>query len=143
MDEIIEHPLPSGAVLRITHTPYEDSWGLFEVCMDQLKEVQFSSDTPVMLLYKDLFCSSVSSAKIKTALWKCLARCTYDSGTGNKKIDKQTFEPQEARQDYLTVCLKVGEYNLLPFVKAHFAEFSQVLGIFQDSPKSKPSQSPS
>lgn len=62
---------------------------------------------------KNLLCSALASDEIEAALKPCLKRCLY----GDFKIDENTFEDVEARQDYFTVCFEVIKENLLPFVK--------------------------
>lgn len=138
-----EHKLPSGAILKIGHTPFEVSLALNEAIVEELKNVVISSDMEMATLYKDLFCMGFSSQKIKACLWKCFERCTYNSGKGDLRIDHQTFEPMEARQDYAEVCMEVAKYNIAPFVKSHFAKFSQVLETLKASPESKPKTTPS
>ena len=138
-----EHTLPSGAILRISSTPFADSMALNEAIIEELKGVEFTSETEMLVIYKNLFCIGFSSKKIKAALWKCFERCTYDSGKGPLKIDKDTFEPEEARQDYVAVCLEVTKHNVLPFVKAHSAVFSQMSEILQGDPGSKQQTTPS
>jgi len=137
--------LPSGAILTIHHTPFDVSLALNEAVIEELKNLDFSSNTEMLKIYKDLFCTGFSSKKIKECLWKCFERCTYDSrtGAGDLKIDKNTFEPDEARQDYATVCMEVAQYNIRPFVKAHSALFSQALESLKSSPESKPQTTPS
>ena len=42
-----------------------------------------------------------------------MARCTIDG----KKVVKDTFEPEDARQDYLPVAWEVMKLNLTPFFR--------------------------
>jgi hypothetical protein len=138
-----EIALPSGATLKISHTPFEVSLALNEAVIEELKGMDFSSETEMLKIYKDLFCIGFSSKKIKECLWKCFERCTYNSGKGDFRIDKHTFDPEESRQDYATVCMEVAQYNIAPFVKAHSAKFSQVLESLKSSPESKSQATPS
>lgn len=140
---MLEITLPSGSVLKITQTPFADSMALNEAIIEELKGINISSDVDVGMVYKDLFCAGFSSKKIKACLWKCFERCTYNSGKGDLRIDKDTFEPNEFRQDYAEVCMEVAKYNVLPFVKAHSAKFFQILGSLQSSQESKPATTPS
>jgi hypothetical protein len=49
--------------------------------------------------------------KVTDALFKCLARCTYNG----EKIIRDTFEPVEAREDYYEIVINCLKENLLPF----------------------------
>jgi hypothetical protein len=138
-----EVTLPSGAMLVIGHTPFAESLALNEAVIEELKSISFTSQTEMGTLYKDLFCVGFSSKKIKDALWQCFKRCTYDSGKGALKIDKDTFEPEEARQDYPEVCMEVAKANIVPFVKAHSQKFFLILENLKNSPESKPQVTPS
>jgi hypothetical protein len=66
-----------------------------------------------MRLLRDIICAGFSSPGIEAALEPCMKRCLYNG----KKIDQDTFEPEETRQDYSAVCLEVALYNILPFTK--------------------------
>jgi len=138
-----EVELPSKAILKIHHTPFEVSLALNEAVIEELKGLQFDSQTDMLKIYKDIFCTGFSSKKIKECLWKCFERCTYNSGNGDLKIDKNTFDPMDARQDYAAVCMEVAQYNIAPFVKAHSAKFFQALESLKSSPESKPQTTPS
>ena len=120
--------LPSGAVLKIGNTPFEASLALKEAVMEELKALPFKADADVTDVIKNLYCISFSSQKIKTALWECLKRHTYNSGQGDLKITSQTFQPAEARQDYETVCMEVTQAELAPFGKQGFAKFARLAG---------------
>lgn len=129
--------LPSGAILKIGNIPFEEAMTLNEALIEELKNVSFNSSKEMGELYKDLFCIGFSSKKIKASLWECFKRCIYSSPLGDLKIDKDTFQPEESRQDYAQVCLEVAKHVMLPFVKAHSAMFFQVLGILQNSQELK------
>jgi len=134
--------LPSGAVLKLGHTPFEESYALNEAFLKELKKIKFDSETEMSVVFKDVFCVGFSSPKIKKALWTCFKRCIYSSEKGDLKIDKDTFEPVEAREDYITVCMEVAKHNIGPFVKTHFSELSQVLDKLKASPEPKSKTTP-
>lgn len=138
-----EISLPSGAVLKLGKIPFAEAMELNEAVIEELKSIHFTSDTEMATLYKDLFCTGFSSKKIKSALWKCMARCIYNGGIGELKIDKDTFEPEEARQDYASVCMEVAKFAMLPFLKPHSVAFYQILESLKGSPESKGAPSPS
>lgn len=55
----------------------------------------------------------LSSEEIDTAILRCLARCTYD----HEKITAETFEKEEAREDYYHLVLECLRINLTPFFR--------------------------
>jgi hypothetical protein len=135
--------LPSGAILKIGHTPFEVSLNLNKALLEEMKQVEFHSEGDITNLLKNLVCVGFSSKKIEECLWECFKRCTYDSGKGDFRIDKATFDPEEARQDYADVCMEVAKHNISPFVKAHSAKFSQILENLKSSPESSTKTTPS
>lgn len=122
-----EVKLPSGAVLKITPARFEESRALYQAILKEAKGVIIGSKTEMASVYKDLFCIGFASKEIEACLWECFKRCTYGKGTSDLKIDNDTFEPTEARDDYLTVCMEVAKENIHPFVKSLYAEYGHVL----------------
>lgn len=122
-----EFKLPSGATLGVKAATFAESKALYQAVLREAKGVTVNSKTDMAAVYKDLFCIGFSSPEIELALWECLKKCTYNSGKGNLKIEQTTFEPIEARDDYLTVCMEVAKENIHPFVKSLYAEYGQVL----------------
>lgn len=126
-----EVKLPSGAVLKITLAPFEDSRGLYQTLLEELKYLKLDMNAEIDgNLLKDIFCSGFSSKKVEAALWKCMLRATYNDA----KISIDTFEPAEAREDYLTVCFEVAKENIMPFTKSLYAKYSQVLEKLKPNP---------
>lgn len=114
--------LPSGAELRITLAPFAASKALYQAVLDEVKHLKIEGQTEIDFnLMKDLFCIGFSSQKIELALAECMKRCLYNG----LKIDKDTFESPDARQDYFTVCFEVGKANIEPFMKALMPKLQQ------------------
>lgn len=67
--------------------------------------------------------------EVYSALWPCLARCTYKG----EKITKATFEDPEMRQHYFPIVGKCIEENLTPFI----AGLRSVWDMFRN-PESQP-----
>ncbi len=132
-----EVKLPSGAVIKINPAPFADARALYQSVLEEVKGITIFSATEMTSVYKDLFCAGFSSKKIELCLWECMKRCTYNnnSGSGDMKIDQQTFEPISAREDYITVCMEVAKENINPFVKSLYAEFGH---LFQTTQKGQP-----
>ena len=116
-----EITLPSGAVLVIRQSPFAVSKALYQAILKEIKAIQFSSQTELAIIFKDIFCMAFSSSEIDSCLWKCFERCTIDG----MKIDKDSFEKPERRQDFMQVCVEVAKANISPFVKSLYAQFQQ------------------
>lgn len=126
--------LPSGAVLKITLSPFAISKNLFEAVTEEIKLLKLDPQAELDFdLCKNLFCTGFSSKKIDAALQECMKRATYNG----VKLTEDTFEPEDARQDYVTVCLEVALLNLRPFTKNLFAELSRIAEKAGSSLKSK------
>lgn len=123
--------LPSGAELTITLAPYEDALALQDAVLEEVRGIKFDPKAEIDVNFrKDMFCVLMSSKKIRAALDPCLKRALYDK----KHITKDTFEPVEARQDYISVCMEVAKENILPFLKSLSAEYAQVLESLKSNP---------
>lgn len=122
MEKIIT--LTSGATLDVTTLPaFEVSDALYKAFLkDVLLPVAPDRDIDQSLL-KDFFCRGFTSEDVKKALWKCMEKALYNG----QKITKDTFEAEEARQDYIDVCYHVLVRNIEPFMKGLFARLSQPL----------------
>lgn len=109
-----ETKLPSGAILQVNAAPFADAQRLSQACAKELAPLKISASTELDLdFFKNIVCAVASSENIERALWPCLRRCLY-SGV---KIDDGTFEPEDARQDYLLVVSEVLKANVFPFWK--------------------------
>lgn len=125
-----EVKLPSGAKLKITPAPFDDARALYQAVLKELKPISIAGK-PDVELYKDLFCAGFASKEIEDALWVCFARVQYCDTRGDLKIDKDTFEPVKARDDYMQVCMEVAKENILPFVNSLYAEYGRFLAEMQ------------
>ncbi len=123
--------LPSGAVIKISTTPFEVSRDLFQAVSKELNTLKIAGAAQVDL-FKHLFCVGVSSKEIEARLWECFKYVQYCDKRGELKIDKDTFEPLSAREDYLTVCMEVTKANVGPFVKRLYAEFGPLLEMMKN-----------
>lgn len=116
--------LPSGAELKVTLAPFADSRALYQAVLAEMKGLKLDPKQEIdATFWKDVFCTILSSKKIERAIWKCMTRATYCG----LKIDENTFEPKEARDDYFYVMKEVAKENLLPFTKSLGAEYSAIL----------------
>ena len=110
-----EIDLPSGAKLRISLSAFAVSKALYQAVLEELKGLTLDPNADVDVnLFKDLFCAGFSSPKIEKCLNECMKKALYNE----KHIDSGTFEPLEAREDYMSVCWEVALFNILPFTKS-------------------------
>jgi hypothetical protein len=116
--------LPSGKELKITVADFATSRALYQAVLEEARLLNLDSNKEIDTnLYKDVLCLALSSKKIQSCLDECMKRVTYDG----RKVDNQTFEPLEARQDYIPACYEVAKENILPFVKDLYAKLSPIL----------------
>lgn len=131
-----EISLPSGATLVVASAPFPKSKALAQAVATELRGVSIkSSETDTGEALKDFLCTAFASPAVERALAPCLLRCTYDS----QKITDETFEPDEARGDYVTVCMEVVKHNVGPFGKSLYAAWLVALSaVTPNSPASRP-----
>ncbi len=116
--------LPSGAELIITVAPFAVSRALYQSLLEEAKSLRIDPLSEIDVnLWKDVFASALSSKKVESCLEECMKRATYNG----KRIDQDTFEPVEARQDYISVCFEVTKENVAPFTKSLYAEYKAIL----------------
>jgi coenzyme F420-reducing hydrogenase gamma subunit len=120
--------LPSGALLVVNAAPFRDARALYQAILHELRDITITTATALEVVIKDLFCAGFGSLAIEQALETCMARCLYNG----LKIDGDTFEPLEARQDYMQACMEVAKDNVSPFAKPLFAEFAQYMKMAED-----------
>lgn len=132
-----EVALPSGAVLRVAPSPFPIAKALYHAVLKEARGIDFADGNKELpSVFLELFCAGFSSPEIDRALFECMKRCTYNhGGKGDLKIDADTFEPEHAREDYMTVCMEVAKENIGPFVKSLYAEFRQALSMLESIQK--------
>lgn len=117
-----EVSLPSGSKLVIQIAPFAEAKALYQALLRELRATPVNVETQMISFYKDIFAGGFSSPHVEACLWKCFERCTIDG----LKIDKDTFEPIERRDDYIQVCMAVGRANVFPFVKSLYASYLEI-----------------
>lgn len=116
--------LPSGAELIITMAPFPVARKLYMSIASELKGLKMDAQSEVDVNFlKDLLCSALESEKINLALLECMKRCTYNG----IKITDDLFEPESARDDYLTICWEVLYENVYPFMKSLLQKYGAIL----------------
>ena len=115
--------LPSGIELKVTLAPFTEARALYQAMLSELKDIDLDPKAEIDVnLYKNLFCAALESKKIEDALWACMKRCLYNGS----KVTEAVFEPEEARGDYLDVCMEVARLNVLPFGKSLFTRYKEI-----------------
>jgi hypothetical protein len=119
--------LPSGAVLKITLSPFDVAKRLFQkVILFQLamKDVQLAdgkdavADADDQVKTRKLMVAALSSSEVEAAILECFPRCLLNTGGADGPLTPKSFEKPEMWGDYLVACAEVGTANFLPFVKS-------------------------
>lgn len=122
--------LPTGAQLEITVSPFAPAKALYQAVLEELKGLNLDPTKEIDVnLFKDFFCTGFASKKIEACLWECMKRATYNG----LKVSDDTFEPVEAREDYIQVCFEVAKANIAPFLKSLYAQFGPILAKLQSA----------
>lgn len=120
-----EISLPSGSKIEITPAPMAEAKKLYQAIASELLRLRFNAEEDVAVLIKNVLCLSIASPEIEAALEPCLRRCTYNG----PKITAETWEPVQAREDYLDVCYEVAKENVGPFTRSLFAQFKGLMAV--------------
>lgn len=115
-----EVDLPSGAKLKFHQAPYRDAYSLFQSFLEEMRSLKLDPkmDLGDPNLKKDVFCSLVISKKFEAKLSECMKRALYNE----LRITDDTWEPAEARGDYIPACFEVAMENIAPFMKGLYAK---------------------
>lgn len=124
-----EITLPSGAKLKITLSPFAVSKALYLAALEEIQLVKLDANAEIESIFKDLFCLGFSSKKIEAKLADCMKRVTYN----DQHITEDTFEPENARQDYMAVQFEVALANILPFTKDLTAQLRRFVASVKTS----------
>lgn len=118
--------LKSGAELQLQMATFALSMRLLKSVVNELKAVKLDimlngqldlkklqqMDLPIDML-KNACCQMLGSDAVETAVMDCAKVCLY----AGEKITRDSFEKEEARQDYLPCAWEVMKMNLAPFFK--------------------------
>ena len=117
--------LPSGKILEISLASFSEANALSKAIAAEIKNLKIDKELDLQdpNFLKDIVCTAISSEQILDCLKICMKRCMYD----NQKINDDSFEPEENRQDYFFVCKEVLLETMRPFLKGLS---SQLGGIF-------------
>jgi hypothetical protein len=123
--------LPSGAELKISSAPFADAKALYQAVLAEAKSIRVEFATEVdMNLLKDIACLALSSKTIEDAVNVCMKRALYNG----KNVSQDTFEPEEAREDYIPAVIEVTRVNITPFMKSLYAQLRALPALIQRFP---------
>jgi len=118
--------LPSGSILEVQLLSFEEAWNIFQLFSKTIEEMNmdikdfsfFKQDDDKrnftfvdFLKLKGPICSILSNKSLSEAGVRCLDRCIYNG----LKIDRRTFDSQEARGDFLPSLFYALKENVSPF----------------------------
>ena len=113
--------LPSGAKLEVFVAPFAVGTKLYKVIANELKSVSVGENLDLGNLgsldlndLKSIFLQLLGSDALEAALFECFKWSTYNG----LKVSRETFEPIEARGDYLPAAWGVLKINVTPFFKS-------------------------
>lgn len=116
--------LPSGAKLEFHQAPWKDARKLCQALASEALILKMNLSTEIDInFFKDLVCTAIHSEKIEAAIWVCMQRALYNG----LKVTEDTFEPEEARQDYYPACIEIAQENAGPFMKGLYAPYAEKL----------------
>ena len=119
--------LESGAILDVSICSFTEGTKLMKAVSKEIKNTPISLGTNVADFFKaevsseilntmkNIITSLLSSEDIEAALWPCMERGTYTVGGVIRKINRDLFEDEKTRADYVPVLKEVLVYNLTPF----------------------------
>ncbi len=122
--------LPSQAELKITPAPFAEAKALYQAILAEAKGTRIDFTTDIdMNFMKDLACLAFSSKSIEDAVMVCMKRALYNG----KNINQDTFEPEEAREDYIPAMVEIAKVNIAPFMKSLYAQLRALPALIQSS----------
>ena len=119
---------PSGAKVEVTISDYSTCFDLMKAVLKAVRSGGVASKIPENLQLSDLgkfsemdikdlggFADAVidiiTSKEVEELAFKCMERAIYN----DQRITRATFEPEEARGDFIFVAFQVIKINLNPF----------------------------
>jgi hypothetical protein len=114
--------LKSGAILILGTPSFSQSTKLFKVICNELRLVDMDISSMDIRTFAGKDINSIKNAllqllgsdAVENALFECAIRSTYNS----LKITRDTFSPEDAREDYFLVAWEVIRHTLRPFGKS-------------------------
>lgn len=129
--ELHQLKLPSGSILKYNISTFDNGDHLYRAIIEEAgsMDVNKLTDIDETLLLKVVL-KSLSSKKIKEAVWACFDKAIVDG----EKLTKEYFEPASKREDYMPIVIEITKVNMMPFWKSLCAQF---LPLFQQVQEKK------
>ena len=119
----IEKKLKSGEILKILDTDFETSNALFKAVIKSLKSIDIDDSVKNLEAFTGaLIGAQLSDDSVEKAMWGCLACCLYKGA----KIVPSVFNDFKAREDFIEICLEVGQENLRPFMNGLYVGLPRI-----------------
>lgn len=125
MEEIT---LKSGNVLKVNVAPFIDAIRLTNIVAKAFSQrgLDFKIDRDTELKFETLFNKNpdafvkgladiVFEEFVMNVVFKCAERCIYVKNGVSLKINQDTFEDEEAREDFYEIMYKIAYANIKPF----------------------------
>ena len=126
----------SGAEIVIRPASFKNAMALKNAVMKELSSdgVDFNMDFNGVADIVPLFAKVDSSEAVQSALFACLATCSYNKA----KINLELFDDHEsARSDYYEIIIACAKENLSPFFKNLLSGLGDVIPKMAESLKQK------
>ena len=146
MEEIT---LKSGNVLKVNVAPFIDAIRLTNIVAKAFSQrgLDFKIDRDTELKFETLFNKNpdafvkgladiVFEEFVMNVVFKCAERCIYVKRGVSLKINPDTFEDEEAREDFYEIMYKIAYANIKPF----FANLLTVLNQTSETARSEENQ---
>lgn len=116
--------LKSGNTLEVQEAEFVHSWALTQavaatlaaslpgIKLDNLDIEALQKDIDIGKVLS-IVCQLVASKEVYELLWPCFTPCLYNQG----KVTRITFNPGEARADFLPSVVEILKVNVVPFIK--------------------------
>ena len=126
----MEKVLGSGALLNLSLCSFSEGTKLMKAVTKELKNtpILFGDQISNFNTIKTIASVLIASDEIEQSLWPCMERGTYTIDGITHKINKDLFENEKARADYIPILKETLVFSLSPFLK----NINSLLGDIQD-----------
>ena len=126
----MEKVLGSGALLNLSLCSFSEGTKLMKAVTKELKNtpILFGDQISNFNTIKTIASVLIASDEIEQNLWPCMERGTYTIDGITHKINKDLFENEKARADYIPILKETLVFSLSPFLK----NINSLLGDIQD-----------